>query len=108
MRDKLENIVANTPGAKAVDQFVADDAEVDVESMAMEFSFRFIELRNAAQSLDMGQVQDITLKAERGTLLVHVISEEYFAAVFLASPGYFGKGRWLLRSVATALAAELH
>lgn len=118
MLDTLQQIVEGTPGAKAailmgfdgiaVEQYLAADAEdTDVEGMAMEFSFRFIELRTAAESLEMGELTDIALKAEYGTFLVRVLSEEYFVATLLGNAGHFGKGRWMLRRSAPALAGEL-
>jgi len=116
--ETLKKIVDETPGALgailmgfdgiAVMQHLADGAEMeDVESTAMEFSFRFIELRKAAESLDMGKIQDISIKAEEKTLLCRVLTEEYFVALMLGNTAHFGKGRWLLRSSAPVLAAEL-
>lgn len=117
MREILQKIVGSTPGAKGavlmgfdgivVDQLLADGAEADLESMAMEFSFRFIELRQAAESLDMGELTDIAIKAERGTFLVRVLNDEFFVALLLEHPGHFGKGRWMLRSTANALRSTL-
>jgi len=118
MQEILKKIVEGTPGAKAailmgfdgiaVDQWVAEEAaDTDIESMAMEFSFRFIELRKAAQSLDMGDVSDIAVKAEHGVFLVRCLGEDYFVATLLGASGHFGKGRWMLRSSAGALASEL-
>ncbi|MBK6918663.1 MAG: roadblock/LC7 domain-containing protein [Deltaproteobacteria bacterium] len=117
--DQLKTIVDNTPGAAgailmgfdgiAVMQHVADGAqgEVDLESTAMEFSFRFMELRRAAQSLDMGDVQDITVKGDRQTLVCRVLSDEYFVAVLLTESAFLGKGRFLLRASAPGLLADL-
>lgn len=116
--ETLKKIVDETPGALgvilmgfdgiAVMQHLADGADlVDIESTAMEFSFRFIELRKAAESLEMGSIDDITIKAEQRTLLCRVLNEEYFVAMLMGDPGYFGKARWLLRSSSGALAAEL-
>ena len=118
MKDILQKIVNETPGARAailmgfdgiaVDQYVDPEVEdPDIESMAMEFSFRFIELRTAAESLGMGALSDIAVKAEFGTFLVRVLTEEYFSATLLGETGHFGKGRWLLRSTAPQLAGEL-
>ena len=118
LNETLEKIVSETPGAVgailmgfdgiAVMQHLADGAEMeDVESIAMEFSFRFIELRKAAESLEMGEISDITIKAENATLLCRVLSEEYFVAVLMKDAAHFGKGRWLLRSQAPALIQEL-
>jgi predicted regulator of Ras-like GTPase activity (Roadblock/LC7/MglB family) len=117
VHEALKKIVDGTPGAKAailmgfdgiaVEQYVVEGADTDIESMAMEFSFRFIELRQAAASLDLGDVSDISVKAENGTFLVRCIGSEFFVAVLLESAGHFGRGRWLLRSTANALATEL-
>ena len=115
MDEILRKIVESTPGAKgailmgfdgiAVEQYVTDDT--DIESMAMEFSFRFLELRDAANSLEMGAISDITLKAEFGTVLVRVLSQEFFVTVLLENAAHMGKGRWMLRSKAGALNSEL-
>lgn len=119
MDEILKKVVESTPGAKgailmgfdgiSVAQWVKPEfaAETDIESMAMEFSFRFLELRDAATSLEMGTVSDITLKAEFGSVVVRVLSQEYFVTVLLAHAGHMGKGRWLLRSQLAALRTEM-
>ena len=117
MDEILRKIVEGTPGAKgailmgfdgiSVEQWVPEGTDTDIESMAMEFSFRFLELRDAADSLEMGMISDITLKAEFGTVLVRVLSQEYFVTVLLENAAHMGKGRWLLRSQAKALNADL-
>jgi predicted regulator of Ras-like GTPase activity (Roadblock/LC7/MglB family) len=93
----------------AVDQYVRPELQesIDIESMAMEFSFRFLELRDAATSLEMGAITDIMLKAEYGTVVVRVLSAEYFVALVLGELSNMGKSRWMLRSHARALAADL-
>jgi predicted regulator of Ras-like GTPase activity (Roadblock/LC7/MglB family) len=119
MDEILRKIVESTPGAKgailmgfdgiSVEQWVKPEfeSETDIESMAMEFSFRFLELRDAASSLEMGPISDITLKAEFGSVLVRVLSQEYFVTVLLSHAGHMGKGRWMLRSQANALYSDL-
>jgi len=116
MKDTLKSIVDKIPGAKgavlmgfdgiAVEQYEGD-AGSNIETIATEFSLRFVELVKAATSLDLGQLTDITIKAERGTLLVRCLSEEFFAVVLLGDTGNFGKGRWVLRSAAADLMASL-
>lgn len=116
MKDTLKSIVDKIPGAKgavlmgfdgiSVEQYEGE-AGIDIENIATEFSFRFIELVKAAKSLDLGALTDITIKAERGTLLVRCISDEFFAVVLLGEAGNFGKGRWVLRSAAPDLLASL-
>lgn len=120
MEEILQKIVEGTTGAKGaiimgfdgitVEQWVKPQfrQELDIESMAMEFSFRFLELRDAANSLEMGTISDITLKAEYGTVLVRVLSQEFFVTVLLENAAHMGKGRWMLRSQAAALSADLY
>lgn len=119
MIEHLKSIVEETPGAAgavlmgfdgiAVEQYTKaqDSQRYDIEPVAMELSLRFIELRKAAESLDLGRVHDITLKAERGTVLVRVLSEEYFVAVILKDSAHFGRGRWQLRRNSEKLRIEL-
>jgi hypothetical protein len=70
----------------------------DIEQVATEF----IEMVKVARALDLGSVSDITIKAERGTLLARFLSEGYFAVVLMSDTGNFGKGRWVLRNAATS------
>ncbi|MCR9166397.1 MAG: roadblock/LC7 domain-containing protein [Nannocystaceae bacterium] len=118
LNESLEKIVQNTPGAAgailmgfdgiAVMQYVAPDHEdVDIESTAMEFSFRYVELRQAAESLEMGEVTDITIKADNRSVVCRVLSDEYFVAIVLADSAHIGKGRWMLRSTSAELQTEL-
>ena len=118
MNDILKHIIDSTPGAKAailmgfdgiaVEQMLAEGhEETDIESMAMEFSFRFIELKEAAQSLELGDLEDVTIKAKYGTFLCRALTDEFFVAVLLADAAGFGRGRWALRSQAKALQTEL-
>ncbi len=81
--------------------------ETDLESLAMEFSFRFIEMREAATSLELGDLADIAIKAEYGTFLARCLTSEYFVGLLLSHAGHFGKGRWMLRSTAPSFQAEL-
>lgn len=118
LAESLQKIVEQTPGAAgailmgfdgiAVMQHLAPGCEdVDIESAAMEFSFRFVELRQAAASLNMGEVTDITIKAEHQAVLCRVLSDEYFVSILLTDPSHLGKGRWVLRSTSGELCAEL-
>ncbi len=118
LNESLEKIVQNTPGAAgailmgfdgiAVMQYVDPKyADVDIESTAMEFSFRYVELRQAAKSLQMGDVTDITVKAENRAVVCRVLTEEYFVAIVLVDSAHIGKGRWMLRSTSPELQSEL-
>lgn len=119
MLEHLQSIVEETPGAEgavlmgfdgiSVQTYMREDCELryEIEPLAMELSLRFVELRTAAMSLELGPIHDITFKAEHGTVLVRVLSEEYFVAVILRDSAHFGKGRWKLRQGSERLRTEL-
>ncbi len=117
MLETLQKIVDNAPGAQAsilmgfdgiaVMQALAADVDLDIESIAMEFSFRFIELRKAAESLEMGEISDIAIKAAQATILVRVLNEEFFVLLMLGDPRHLGKGRYVLRMQAPDLVSQL-
>ncbi|RMH00254.1 MAG: hypothetical protein D6705_00735 [Deltaproteobacteria bacterium] len=117
MQEILQRIVDRTPGAQGailmgfdgipVLQAEAPSPKVDIEAVAMEFSFRFIELVKAAEALELGTIHDVTIKTDAGVVIARVLSEDYFACVFLDDPAYLGKGRYVLRVESVELAAQL-
>src|SRR5690606_17059467 len=90
----------------AVEQYDGD-ASVDIQRIATEFSFRFLELPKAAKALDLGSLTDITVKAEHGTLLVRCLPDDGLTLGRLGDAAHFGRGRWVLRSAAPELVASL-
>lgn len=110
--ETLQKIVENTPGAQGailmdqdgipVDQFMADGAS-DVETIAMELSARVIELRKAARSLELGVLADITLRAERATMIIRFLRSDMYVVLVLSPTGNTGKGRWKLRASSSEL-----
>ncbi len=116
--DVLEHVVRDTPGAVgailmgfdgiAVVQHVAPGREdFDLETLAMEFSYRFAEMRKAATSLDLGEVADLSVRTDRGAVVCRALSADYFVAIVMDDARHLGKGRYLLRSAASSLQTEL-
>ena len=91
----------------AVEQFTAPDGGVDIQTVGMEFSFILTQVRKAAEILEVGGVQEVAIRCASLTILIRVISSEYFVALAIRPDGNFGKGRYLLRVVAPKLQAEI-
>ena len=116
-QENLKRLVADTEGAVAgllmgfdgiqVDSYSAPQSDVDINTVGMEFSFILTQVRKAAEILEVGGVQEIAIRAERLTVLIRVISHEYFVALAVRPEGNFGKGRYLLRVIAPKLYAEM-
>jgi predicted regulator of Ras-like GTPase activity (Roadblock/LC7/MglB family) len=116
-REILQEVVENTDGGVAgllmgfdgipVDQYVKDDASVDVETVGMEFSVILKSIRQAAELLDAGSAREVAIKAERMITVIRLLNDEYFVAVTLKPSGNLGKARFLMRTRSEKLLSGL-
>jgi predicted regulator of Ras-like GTPase activity (Roadblock/LC7/MglB family) len=116
-RDSLKRIVELTDGALAgllmgfdgiaVESYTRGGQAIDINTVGMEFSFILTQARKAAEILEVGAIREVTIKAEKLTLTICVVSPEYFLALALTPEGNFGKARYLLRIAAPRLQQEL-
>ena len=113
----LKNLVESIPGAHGailmgfdgitVDQYLKTQ-ETDIGTLATELSVHFMDMRKTIdESLGLGQVSDISLRTEQGTVLVRCLSEEFFVVLLLDQAGNSGKGRWKLRMADPEIRAQL-
>jgi predicted regulator of Ras-like GTPase activity (Roadblock/LC7/MglB family) len=116
-REPLKKVVDNVDGGIAglvmgfdgiaVESYTRDGQQMDINTVGMEFSFILGQVRKAASVLEIGDVHEVTIKAEKLTIVIRVLNNEYFLALALTPEGNFGKGRYLMRVVAPKLQAEL-
>ena len=112
----LENAVNTVPGADAtvlmgfdgilVDMY-GDGQSVDIETMGMEFSVLLKEVRNAAELLEAGSADEITVRTDKFLAVLRVVNEEYFLAMSLSPNGNIGKARYVLRMLAPNIQKEI-
>lgn len=115
--ETLKKVVDNVDGGIAavimgldgipVETYVRQNDRVDVTTVAMEFSFILTQVRKAGDSLAVGSLEELTVKAQRLFLVLRMISPQYFVAVALAPEGNFGKARFLCRLATPSLVAQL-
>ena len=115
--ETLRKVVDNVDGALAavimgldgipVESYVRQANAVDVNTVAMEFSFILGQVRKAGDSLQVGGLEELSVKAQRLLLVCRMISPTYFVAVAMAPEGNFGKARYLVRLAQPALVAQL-
>lgn len=116
-REILSDVVDRTEGGLAalvmgmdgiaVESYVREDQPLEVENVGMEFSVILKDIRKATELVDAGVAREVTIQGEKLTTVIRLINEEYFVAVALRPDGNYGKARYLLRTGATKLAAEL-
>lgn len=105
-KDILENMVVSTPGGVgavlmgydgiAIEQHIAEGDNVDLQLVAIEYSNVVKEIRNTAEILGTGELQEVSIKTGRYFVIIHAVTPEYFIALTLTRDGNFGKGRYLL------------
>jgi predicted regulator of Ras-like GTPase activity (Roadblock/LC7/MglB family) len=82
------------------------DAEF-VKNVGGEFSFIFGQIRKAAEILEIGGIQEVTIKSDSLVIIIRQLTEDHFAAMVLSESGNFGKARFLLRITAPKILREL-
>lgn len=114
--ETLRKVVDNVDGGIAavvmgldgipVDSYIRQNS-VDVTTIGMEFSFILGQVRKAGDSLQVGGLEELSVKAQRLMLICRMISPQYFVAIALSPEGNFGKARYLTRMAQPALVAQL-
>lgn len=116
-KQQLKKVVDNVDGGIAavvmgldgipVESYVRQSDRLDINTVAMEFSFILGQVKKAADSLQVGSCEELTVRAQRLVLCVRMLSPQYFVATALAPEGNIGKARFMLRMSGPALSAEL-
>jgi len=86
---------------------VTVEGELDIETVGMEFSVLLKEVRKAAESLETGVTEELTVKTDQLSTVLRVVNDEYFIAMAVPPRGNLGKARYLMRLLSPRLAADL-
>ena len=115
--ETLKKVVDNVDGGIAavimgldgipVETYVRQSDRVDVNTVAMEFSFILTQVRKAGESLAVGNLEELSVKAQRLLLVCRMISPQYCVAIAIAPEGNLGKARFLARLATPTLVAQL-
>jgi predicted regulator of Ras-like GTPase activity (Roadblock/LC7/MglB family) len=116
-RDDLEGICGRVEGAFAAsvmgfDGIAVETVEqkppgVEVETLFIEYSSILSQVRQAAESLQMGKASEVSIRTERMVAIARLLSADYFAVIALGPDGNVGRARYELRTAGTKMAALL-
>jgi predicted regulator of Ras-like GTPase activity (Roadblock/LC7/MglB family) len=117
-RTHLESVVNQVDGALAcsvmgfdgisVETLQKEDAsELELNGTWVEYANLLGQLRQAAESLKTGDIQEISVNSDRVLTLMRLVTPEYFLVLALRADGNYGKGRYVLRVTAPKIRAEL-
>ena len=79
----------------------------DIQTLSMEFAHLIAQARRTLESVDAGALEEFTLRTDKMTLVVRLLTPEYFLACAILPRGNLGKARYLMRLSAPALRADL-
>jgi predicted regulator of Ras-like GTPase activity (Roadblock/LC7/MglB family) len=91
----------------AVDSYAREDAAFDITTVGIEFGVVLGSIKRAADSLEAGKTSEIAIGTEKMITIIRTLNETYFLALALRPDGNLGKGRYLMRTAAPKLLAEL-
>ncbi len=82
-------------------------AELELNGTWVEYANVLSQLRQAAELLKTGEIQEISVNTESVLTIMRLVSPEYFLVLALRADGNYGKGRYVLRVTAPKILAEL-
>ncbi len=86
---------------------VPPGATPDVQTLSMEFAHLIAQARRTLESVEGGALEEFTLRTDKLTLVVRVLTSEYFLACAILPRANLGRARYLMRLTAPGLRADL-
>jgi predicted regulator of Ras-like GTPase activity (Roadblock/LC7/MglB family) len=83
------------------------DSLPDIQTLAAEFAHLVSQARRTVQSLDAGALSEVTIRTDTVTLVISVVTAEYFLACAMLPSAAVGKARYLVKVAAPTLRADL-
>ncbi len=83
------------------------DPLLDLHSLGAEYCTAIRNLEKTSDSLSLGVMRELSIVAEKSTILLKRINDDYFLILVIGSDGNFGKGRFLMKKEIFQLEKEL-
>jgi predicted regulator of Ras-like GTPase activity (Roadblock/LC7/MglB family) len=116
-RENIQKMVERVDGGVAgilmgfdgisVEAYARPGGSTDIQTVGMELAHVISQVRRATTALEVGGLREVMVRAEKLTVLVHVLNTEYFVACAIRPDANSGKARYLLRLLAPQIQSEL-
>lgn len=116
-KETLRDLVEGTEGGLAgllmdssgiaLESYAKDDSPIDINAIGVEFGVVIGQIKQAAEMLEAGSTNEIAVGTDRLITLIRTLGDTYFLALAMTPGGNLGKGRYLMRTAAPRLMAEL-
>jgi predicted regulator of Ras-like GTPase activity (Roadblock/LC7/MglB family) len=91
----------------ALESYSKEDAPFDITTIGVEFSVVVGSIKRATSMLEAGAAHEVAIGTDKMITLIRMLSDTYFLALTMKPEGNYGKGRYLMRTAAPKLLAEL-
>ncbi|MCL2779561.1 MAG: hypothetical protein FWD73_16335 [Polyangiaceae bacterium] len=102
----IAGLLMDTSGI-AVESYAKSDAAFDISTVGIEFGVVIGSIKRAAEMLEAGATHEIVIGTDKLVTLIRTLGDTYFLALALTPDGNYGKGRYLMRTAAPKIMAEL-
>lgn len=116
-KETLRDLVEGTEGGLAgllmdssgitLESYTKNDSPFDINSIGIEFGVVIGQIKRAAEMLEAGAANEIAVGTDKLITVIRLLGDTYFLALAMSPGGNFGKGRYLMRTAAPKLMAEL-
>ena len=103
----LAGLVMDSSGIALESYVKVGDSPFDINAIGIEFGVVIGQIKRAAEMLEAGTANEIAVGTDRLITLIRTLGDTYFLALAITPGGNFGKGRYLMRTAAPKLMAEL-
>ena len=86
---------------------VSNDPDLDLEVLSAELIAQARTIAENHRELSMGEVRQITVSTERGTIMVSSVAPGYYLLLVLGPDGSYGRARFELRRARLAFESDL-
>ncbi len=91
----------------ALESYSKDGAEFDINMVGIEFSVVVNSIKRATEMLEAGVAREVAVNTEKMTTVIRMLSDAYFLTLTIKPDGNLGRARYLMRTTAPKLLADL-
>ena len=102
----IASLVMDSSGI-ALDSYSKDDAPFDINMIGIEFSVVVNSIKRATEMLEAGEAREVAVNTEKMTTIIRMLGDAYFLTLTIKPEGSLGKARFLMRTAAPKLLADL-
>ena len=90
-----------------VEQYAREGAALYLDPVAAEMTGALKEMKKAVGILKIGELEEVSLAAEKQGILMRTVDADHFLALVFAADGNLGKGRYVMRRDRIKILEEL-